>query len=300
MAERHPDGAEMETIEASVDRREFARGMGNIRHKIMVMSGKGGVGKSFVSVNLAMALALAGRKTGLLDIDIHGPSIPIMLGLKGGRPRYSGNFMSPLDYEGLIKAMSIGFMLPDNDDAIIMRGPSKIALIQQLLRDVRWGNLDYLIIDAPPGTGDEPLTIRQLLPDLDGAIIVTTSQEVALEDARKSADFCRKTDLDIIGIVENMSDYSCPRCGEKSPLFGGRGAAAMARDIRVPFLGGIPFDPAIVASADVGRPFVYDYASSDAAIAFSRILPPVLKLKDKKSAPDSTGYADPTGGQNND
>lgn len=283
-----------------MDRREYARSLGRVAHKVLVMSGKGGVGKSTVAVNLAMSMAMAGRKAGLLDVDLHGPSAPRMLGMQNRSVKSVGNVILPEEYDGLFKVMSIGFMLKSRGDAIIWRGPSKIAAIQQLLRDVQWKDLDYLIIDAPPGTGDEPLTICQAVPDLDGAIIVTTPQDVAIEDVRKSVTFCRKMGVNIIGIVENMSELKCPHCGGAVPLFGSGGGEALAKEMDVPFLGSVPFDNEMMNAAEAGKPFVYEYAGSETAIAFSRMLPALLKLREKKSAPDVRGYSDVVEGEGDD
>jgi len=294
---RDRDGNVVEyNLAGAVDRREYARSLGRIHHKVVVMSCKGGVGKSTVAVNLALSLAMAGRKVGLLDVDLHGPSVPKMLNMEGTIMKSAGNIIMAADYENLLKVVSLGFMLGHKDDAVIWRGPSKISVLQQFLRDVEWGTLDYLVIDAPPGTGDEPLTICQLIPDIDGAVIVTTPQEVALADVRKSVTFCRKINLPIIGVVENMSNPSCPHCGKEVEMFGCGGGEKMAADMGVPFLGRVPMDPAVLRSGDLGKPFVYDDPGSEAYIAFSRIMRPVLKLKDTKEKPDLEGYRDPVGG----
>lgn len=298
--EQKSSNVEVTSVEGQVDRREYARSLGRVAHKVIVMSGKGGVGKSTVAVNLAMSLAMAGRKTGLLDVDLHGPSVPRMLGLQDRGVKAAGNIIFPEKYEDLFWVMSIGFMLKSRSDAIIWRGPSKIAAIQQLLRDVQWQDLDFLIIDAPPGTGDEPLTVCQALPDLDGAIIVTTPQDVAIEDVRKSVTFCRKLGINIIGIVENMSELKCPHCGGGVPLYGTGGGERLAKEEGVPFLGKLPFDNEIMSAAESGKPFVYEYAGTEAAISFSRLLPALLRLKDSKSVTDTSGYADVMEGEGDD
>ncbi|MFC1474817.1 P-loop NTPase, partial [bacterium] len=255
---RDKDGNVIEyNLDGAIDRREYARSLGRIRHKVIVMSCKGGVGKSTVAVNLALSLAMTGKKVGLLDVDLHGPSVPKMLGMEKTIMKNAGHLIMAADYENLLKVVSLGFMLKHRDDAVIWRGPSKIAVMQQFLRDVEWGTLDYLIIDAPPGTGDEPLTICQLIPDIDGAVIVTTPQDVALADVRKSVTFCRKIELPVLGVVENMSNPNCPHCGEEVEMFGTGGGEKMAADMDVPFMGRIPLTHEILLSGDMGKPFVH-------------------------------------------
>ncbi len=242
-----------------------------IRHKIVVLSGKGGVGKSTVAVNLAVSLAQEGYKVGLLDVDIHGPSVPKMLHLEGTKLAFSGDRISPADFGGL-KVMSIGFLLSDEADAVIWRGPAKAGAIKQFIGEVEWGELDYLVIDCPPGTGDEPLTVIQTIDNMDGAVIVTTPQELAIADVRKSISFCRQLNLPVLGVIENMSGFVCPHCGVTVDIFKSGGGEAMAREMRVPFLGRIPLDASIMASADDGKPHVYHYENTEAAKAFSRIV----------------------------
>jgi Mrp family chromosome partitioning ATPase len=193
-----------------------------IKNKIMVMSGKGGVGKSSVSVNLAIALAGKGFKVGLMDVDIHGPDIPRMLGLMGMMASNSNRKLEPMRFSDNLSAVSIESLMPDKDDAVIWRGPMKHGVIRQFIGEVEWGDLDYLIIDSPPGTGDEPLTVAQLIKDA-RAIIVTTPQEIALADVRKSINFCRTVKMEILGLVENMSGYTCPHCGKSVDIFGSGG-----------------------------------------------------------------------------
>jgi len=249
-----------------------------IKHQILVLSGKGGVGKSTVAVNLAVSLALAGKKVGLLDIDIHGPSIPKILNLEGKAIQAVGDVILPVEMSENLKVMSIGFLLRGSDDAVIWRGPMKYQMIKQFLKDVQWGNLDFLIVDSPPGTGDEPLSVVQLLEKADGAIIVTTPQEVALSDVRRCITFCRNLNLPVLGVLENMSGFVCPKCGEKTDVFKSGGGEIMANEMHVPFLGRIPIDPQIVEACDSGRPFVYHYNQSQAAKAFEKILNPIFKL----------------------
>jgi Mrp family chromosome partitioning ATPase len=247
-----------------------ARALSGIRNKLLVMSGKGGVGKTSTSVNLAIALARKGHKVGLLDVDLHGPDIPKMLGLEGSMEISQERKLQPKQYSENLCAVSIESLLPDRDEAVIWRGPVKFNAIRQFIEEVEWGDLDYLIVDAPPGTGDEPLTIAQLIKDAK-AIIVTTPQEVALADVRKSISFCRRVDLDIFGLVENMSGYACPHCGESVDLLGNGGGERTARDAGIPFLGKIPFDPRMVSCSDSGISFQDQHKDAEAANAFIKV-----------------------------
>jgi len=223
-----------------------------IKHKIMVLSGKGGVGKSSVAASLAAALAAQGKKVGLLDLDFHGPSIPTLFGLQGMPVLSDGEELQPLETGG-IKVLSVGFLMENTDSAVIWRGPMKMGILQQFLRDVAWGELDYLIMDFPPGTGDEALSACQTIQDATGGIIVTTPQEVSLADCRKSIDFCRKLDLPVLGVVENMNGFVCPDCGKVSHIFSTGGGEKMAGDMSLPFLGSIPLDPAFTQVCDRGE-----------------------------------------------
>jgi ATP-binding protein involved in chromosome partitioning len=245
--------------------------MSRIHHKVVVLSGKGGVGKSTVAANLAVALALAGKRVGLLDVDLHGPSVPKLLCIEGtpvtGRP----GALLPVDVavgNGALCAMSIGLLLRERDDAVIWRGPMKHGAIKQLLKDVEWGDLDFLVIDAPPGTGDEPLAVAQLLDGADGAVVVTTPQELAVQDVRRCIVFCRQVGLPVLGVIENMNGLVCPRCGESLAIFGAGGGRAMAEEMGVPYLGAIPIDPEVAASGDSGKPVVSSRPDSEAARAF--------------------------------
>ena len=201
-----------------------------IRHTIVVLSGKGGVGKSTVAVNLAMALAMSGRQVGLLDVDLHGPSVPTMLGLAGTKLDIEDGKLVPADYD-LLKVISIGFLLERADDAVIWRGPAKAGVIKQLVEEVVWGDLDYLIVDCPPGTGDEPLSVVQTLGAIDGAVIVTTPQDVALADVRKSISFCHTMHVPVLGVVENMSGLICPHCSQQIDLFKTGGGEADRKSV---------------------------------------------------------------------
>ncbi len=261
-----------------IEQEQIRKRVKQIKHQILVLSGKGGVGKSTVAVNLAMSLALAGKSVGLLDIDIHGPSVPKILGLEKEIVQTSGDTILPVEMIGNLKVMSIGFLLRGSDDAVIWRGPLKYQMIKQFLKDVQWGILDFLIVDSPPGTGDEPLSIVQLLEDADGAIIVTTPQEVALSDVRKCISFCGNLKLPVLGVLENMSGFVCPQCGQKTDIFKSGGGEIMARQMGVTFLGRVPIDPQIVQSCDSGKPFVYHYNQSQTAKAFGNVSGPILEL----------------------
>ncbi len=227
-----------------------------IKHKILVMSGKGGVGKSTVAVHLALSLAGKGRKVGLLDVDLHGPSVPRMLGLDASLP--GGAKPRAIIHSPNLSVVSIEPLMPDKDRSIIWRGPIKIGVIRQFISGIDWKDLDYLVIDSPPGTGDEPLTVAQTIPDAH-VLLVTTPQEVALADVRKSLDFCWQVELPILGLVENMSGMVCPHCHEKIEFFSSGGGQSMAEGYRIPFLGQIPFDPQIVRASESGKPFLKPY-----------------------------------------
>lgn len=252
---------ENENQEEYADRRRLEARLCRIRHKIVVLSGKGGVGKSTVAVNLATALALDGLRVGLLDVDIHGPSVPTMLGLEGESLKGNPGELTPVEFGGL-KVMSLGFLLQNPDDAVIWRGPMKMGVIKQFLTDVNWGDLDYLIVDAPPGTGDEPLSLCQLIQPLDGAVIVTTPQKIAVIDVRKSISFCRRVNVPVLGVVENMSGFVCPKCGELTQILPEGGGRKIASDMNVPFLGAIPMDPALAQSGDSGRVFISHFSET--------------------------------------
>jgi ATP-binding protein involved in chromosome partitioning len=274
-------------LEAYLEREAVNRRMSQVKHRILVLSGKGGVGKSTVACYLSLSLAHAGRRVGLLDIDIHGPSIPKMLGLEGRTIQFSENAMLPVGYGKNLKVMSMGFLLMSGQDAVIWRGPLKMGAIKQFVKDVEWGPLDYLVIDSPPGTGDEPLSICQLIPArhkgpvlLDGALIVTTPQELSLVDVKKSISFCRKLQMPVLGVIENMSGFVCPNCGEETQIFKSGGGKRMAAEMGVPFLGRIPIDPRIVDASDVGTSYLQAYADSPAAGAFRQAIQPVLEMEE--------------------
>jgi ATPases involved in chromosome partitioning len=259
----------------------------NINHVILVLSGKGGVGKSTVAVNLATAFANRGKKTGLLDLDIHGPSIPKMLGIEKERPAVLAKCIQPVMVTPNLAVMSMAFLLPDTSTPVVWRGPMKMGAIQQFLAEVNWGALDYLVVDLPPGTGDEVLSIAQLAPNVRGAVIVTTPQDVAVLDATKAIAFIKKMDLPVIGVVENMSGMVCPHCHEVLDLFGKGGGKKAAEKFAVPYLGAIPLDPAMVASGDAGKPFINADPESPTAKAVETVMENVLAAIEQDSRPSA-------------
>lgn len=254
------------------DRQALTQRMCRIGYKLLVMSGKGGVGKSTVAANLAITLALAGKQVGLLDVDIHGPSIPKLMGLDDSRAVTHDGELVPIEVGGNLKVISIAFFLASNRDAVIWRGPMKYNAIRQFLKDVAWGPLDYLVIDSPPGTGDEPLSVAQMIGQPAGAVLVTTPQDLAISDVRRSVSFCEKVSLPVVGIIENMSGLTCPHCGGRIDLFKTGGGEALAREMGVAHLGRIPIDPQIVVCGDDGIPYVHRFAESPAAQAFAEIV----------------------------
>ena len=255
-----------------LDESKITTNLGRIKHKIIVLSGKGGVGKSTVSVNLAFALSEKKYRVGLLDCDIHGPSVPKILGVEEKKPTPSETGFNPIAVTPHLNVMSMGFLLADNDSPVIWRGPMKMGAIKQFIGDVNWGDLEYLIVDLPPGTGDEPLSIAQLIPQNDGAVIVTTPQDLALVSVRKSINFVKKMNIPVIGIIENMSGFICPHCHKEIDIFKIGGGQKAAKDFGVPFLGKIPLDPNIVVTGDSGEPFLTTNASTEAAKAFVSIV----------------------------
>jgi Mrp family chromosome partitioning ATPase len=247
-----------------------------IKNKYIVLSGKGGVGKTSTSVNLSMALANKGFKVGIMDVDLHGPDVPRMLGLKGMLDLTKNNKLNPIRYSENLKVVSIESMITSKDDAIIWRGPLKYSAIRQFIGEVEWGELDFLIIDSPPGTGDEPLTIAQTILDAK-AIIVTTPQEVSLADVRKSISFCRTVKMDILGLIENMSGFACPHCNKMVDLFGSGGGEKTAGTAGIPFLGRIPFDPNVVSCGDNGISIQEKYADTPVSRAFIELAEKISK-----------------------
>ncbi len=268
------------------DKHIIAEKLAGVKHRIMVLSGKGGVGKSTVAVNLATALAMEGKKVGLMDIDIHGPSIPKLMGLEGSPVDGTETSLNPVKKDNNLFVMSVGFLMQNKDEAVIWRGPLKYSIIKQFLRDVEWGELDYLIIDSPPGTGDEPLSIAQLLTGIDGAIVVTTPQDLAVDDVRKSITFCRTVKLPVLGVIENMSGFVCPHCGKITELFKSGGGEAMAAEMGIPFLGRIPIDPKVVESSDIGISFMKHYPKSKTAESFRNVVKTMLELPEISRSSD--------------
>ncbi len=266
------------------DLERLCRRLSSIRHTVMVMSGKGGVGKSTVAANLAAALAREGYRVGVLDGDIHGPNIPMILGVES-RPlvgNETGDIV-PVQVAKNLTVASVGNLLENQDQPVIWRGPVKHTMLRHFLGGVAWGDLDFLVVDLPPGTGDEPLSIAQLIreakqADMPYALVVTTPQDVALLDSRKSVEFARSLNLKILGIIENMSTFSCPHCGHAIDLFKTGGGEKSARDLGVPFLGAVPIDPAVVRDTDSGRPFMLHNMSSAAGMAFGRIVSKILGM----------------------
>jgi ATP-binding protein involved in chromosome partitioning len=258
--------------------------MSKIKHKIAVISGKGGVGKSLVTVNLAVALAKHGRngKVGVLDADIHGPCVPKMLGMKGEVLQSGPPGVFPATGPLNLKVVSMGFLLPSDDAPVIWRGPLKMGAIKQFLSEIVWGSLEYLLIDLPPGTGDESLSVLQLLPEMDGVIIVTIPSEVSQDVVKKAVSFARKMDTPVIGIVENMSGIVCPHCGERIEVFGTGGGENISVEMGVPLLGSIPLDPRISTAMDAGTPFIAAQPDSPAARAFQAIVEKIETFTEKR------------------
>jgi Mrp family chromosome partitioning ATPase len=258
---------------------EITQALGHIANKILVMSGKGGVGKSSVAAYLALTLSKRGHKVGLMDVDLHGPSIPRILGLHGnilpGRHDGKGR---PVIYSPNLQVISIETLLGENKDvATIWRGPLKIGVIRQFISDLEWGDLDYLIVDSPPGTGDEPLTVAQTIPDAK-ALIVTTPQEISLADVRKSINFCRQVKMEILGLVENMSGLMCPHCGKRIDLFGAHGGQVTAQRENLRLLGSIPLDPKVVEQSDQGSTAFLADDRLPFAEAFGKLVDEVEKI----------------------
>jgi ATP-binding protein involved in chromosome partitioning len=256
---------------------DIKKRMSNIKHKVAIISGKGGVGKSLVTVNLATSLAKTGKRVGVFDSDLTGPTVPKMLGIKGNRLQAGPAGIGPADGPLGIEVVSMDFLLPDDESPVIWRGPLKMGAIRQFLGEVNWGKLDYLLVDLPPGTGDESLSILQLLPDIDGVIIVTIPSEVSQAVVKKSITFARRMKAPILGVIENMAGLICPHCGEKIDIFSKGGGAKMSEEMGVDLLGSIPIDPRISSDSDEGTPFVINHSESPAAKEFSRIVAEIEK-----------------------
>jgi Mrp family chromosome partitioning ATPase/predicted Fe-Mo cluster-binding NifX family protein len=261
-----------------LDEVAMAEKLSKINQIIIVLSGKGGVGKSTVAVNLALSLTLRGFRTGLMDVDIHGPSVPKLLNLTGKWPVVKGEEIIPVTYESdLLKVMSMGFLLQGTEQAVIWRGPLKSGLIKDFIGRVQWGNLDYLVVDCPPGTGDEPLSVAQFLKGKSKAVIVTTPQQVATIDVEKCITFCKQLELPVVGVIENMSGFVCPHCGTTVDIFSKGGGKILAAQYGIPFLGSIPLDPDIARSGDEEKPYVYYYSKSEAAKVFDDMVEKIVQ-----------------------
>lgn len=264
--------------EIKEEEKKVAETLAKIKNRLLVFSGKGGVGKSTIAANLALALAKKGLNVGLLDVDIHGPNIAKMLGVEDKNLNTSPEGIKPVIAAENLKLVSMSFLLQDSNLPVIWRGPMKMKAIQQFLGDVDWGELDWLIIDSPPGTGDEPLSVAQLIPAT-GAIVVTTPQEVSLMDSRKAVGFAHKLNLKIFGIIENMRGMICPHCGKKINLFKKGGGETVCREFGIPFLGSIPLEPQIVDSGDDGKPFILHQPDSEASKALAEIVEIIIKTQ---------------------
>jgi ATP-binding protein involved in chromosome partitioning len=256
---------------------EVKENMRDVRHKIVILSGKGGVGKTTVATNMAMSFAMRGFKSGILDVDIYGPNVPKLLGLEGQRPHAEHQKLLPVEGPLGLKVMSMGFLLQNSDDAVAWRGPLVGKAIQQFLSEVKWGDLDVIVVDLPPGTGDEILSILQSIPEIDGVVIVSTPQEVAVLDARRAIRLVERMGVPILGIIENMNRFVCPNCGASYNIFGEGVTQKAAEEYGVQHLGALPLDPRIISFSDKGTPFVAEDPDSEAARAFGEIVEKLSK-----------------------
>jgi Mrp family chromosome partitioning ATPase len=276
---------DINVITAKTEDMKLIKKLSKIKHTIVVMSGKGGVGKSTVSVNLAVGLAMRGFEVGILDGDIHGPNIPKMLKIEDVQLDADEDGIYPAFVPPHLKVISMALLSSNRDQPIIWRGPMKMGALRKFIEDVYWGDLDYLIVDLPPGTGDEPLTIAQLIPKADGSIVVTTPQDVALLDSRKTVVFSEGLHLPVVGIIENMAGMTCPHCGKDIDLFKIGGGEKAAKDLEVPFLGRVPIDLDVVNTGDEGLPIIAANPDSPAARAFNDIIEKVIEFSNRKDVP---------------
>lgn len=256
---------------------EVAENMKGVKHKVVVLSGKGGVGKTTVATNLAVAFAKMGKATGILDVDIYGPNVPKLMGLEGQHPVADENRIEPIEGPLGVRVMSMGFLLRKPDDAVAWRGPLVGKAISQFLSEVKWDELDVMVVDLPPGTGDEILSVLQQIPDIDGVIIVSTPQEVAVLDARRAIQLVERMGVPVLGIVENMSEFVCPECGKAYKIFGEGAAKKAAEDYGIEHLGTLPLDPRIITMSDKGTPFVVEEPESVAAKSFGDLVAKLAK-----------------------
>jgi ATP-binding protein involved in chromosome partitioning len=268
--------------------------MKKIKHKIAVISGKGGVGKTVTAVNLAVAFAMQGHKNrvGLLDADLHGPCVPTMLGMQDERLKVGPTGALPASGPLGLKVVSMAFVLAGKEVPVIWRGPLKMRAIEQFLSEIEWGELDFLLIDLPPGTGDEPLSVLKLLPEMDGVVIVTIPSEVSQNVVGKSITFSKHLNVPVIGIIENMSGFVCPECGKETHIFKRGGGEKVAREYSVPFLGSIPLDPRVCEASDLGRPFIMENPDSPASKAFMAIVEKIKTYIQEKEKQSSTETSD--------
>jgi ATP-binding protein involved in chromosome partitioning len=266
----------MHNEKASIEDQKITQMLTHVKNKLLVFSGKGGVGKSTVAANLALALSQKGLKVGLLDVDLHGPNLAKMLGVDNCRIEITDQRMIPVPINENLKLISMAFFLESTDTPVIWRGPLKMKAIKQFLADVEWGELDWLICDSPPGTGDEPLSVADLLPGA-AAIIVTTPQEVSLLDSRKAASFAQLLKMNILGVVENMSGFLCPHCGKEIALFSAGGGEKIAQEYNIPLLGQIPIDPRIVELGDKGQLSILQQEETETARIFAAIADKIIK-----------------------
>lgn len=281
--EGQPEGIPPHMLRMWEERTKIAKNMEKVKHKLIVMSGKGGVGKSTVAANLAVALAENSR-VGIVDVDITGPDVPKILGVEDVKLYATEEGIEPaIAYNG-VKVISMAYFSAEKDRAVIWRGPLKMKAINQMLGDVHWGELDYMLIDLPPGTSDEPLSIAQNIPDADGAIVVTTPQDVALLDVRKAISFAKALNMPIIGIIENMSGFTCPKCGHHVDIFKKGGGEAAAQELGLTFLGPIPLDADVVVGGDEGKPFVLAHPDSETTKAFQRIVKKIVEMVESQEA----------------